>query len=80
MCAREREIGLVVIEGEVDPFRRLMAGATILSKLILMNIGFSVALRTKERNPHPLTVNMAHFTINLLMAAGKLETGKLMCE
>lgn len=80
MSPGEREIGLGVIEGEIDPFRRLMTVSTILCELTPMDIGFGVALSTEPRDPHPLTVYVARFTINALMIADQLETRKLMFE
>ena len=80
MGAREWEIGLGVIKGEVDPLRRLMATSTVLCELPLMHIDLDVTLSTELQGPHPLTFDMACFAFNVLMTANQLETGKLVRE
>ena len=80
MSASERENRLGVIESEIDPFRRLMTVSTILTELTPMGIGFGVTLSTEPWDPHPLTVYVARFAINSLMAADQLKTEELMCE
>lgn len=80
MGAREREIGLDVIKGEVDPLRRMMATSTVLDELTFMHIDLDVTLSTEPRDPHPLAFDVARFAINILVAADKFETRKLVLE
>jgi hypothetical protein len=57
--AGELETGSNVIINMIDPLRRLMAGATILSELTHVDIIFGVTCGTHFRYPNPLPVNMA---------------------
>ena len=78
MSSCEWEDGLSMIEDELGPLRRQVAGATILEELASMDIGFKVTLRAEPWDPRPLTIDMACFALHVKMAADQNVTRKLM--
>ena len=78
MGTRKWEDGLSMIEDELGPLRRQVAGATILEELACMDIGFNVTLCAEPWNSHPLTIDVARFALHVKMAADQNVTRKLM--
>ena len=76
----EREDGLGVIKGELEPCRRLVACAAVLNELTAVHIGFAVAGPAQARQPHPLAVDVTGLAVRLQVAADKSVAGQLMVE
>lgn len=78
--AGKREDGLGVIEGQIDPLRRLMTASAILDELTGVHIGLEVALGAELGDSHPLAIDVACFAVRVDVAASQIESRKRMVE
>jgi len=76
----QRELGFIVIEGDILPVSGLMAGGAVCSEFAAMFIILFMTGETISRRALEYIVDMALFTLHINMRALQLEGGKVVIK